>query len=163
MKEIEQKTEMSRIIVEKELNKKLQQSQPQAGYAKVSYEPKFINDNQILTSNSNESKQNNEIPNPSPFSQSILQGSIHFQQVQSQNIIEKDEKVIAPIVQISPFAPIQPVSQYKNDIPERDPYSSTIYNTTYDIFGTEMTAKEADDLFDDAEKLVGWSYWKINE
>lgn len=142
---------MSRIIIEKESNKP-QQPQLQAESVKILY------DNKNEKQGQDEPNQPNNIQNPPLFNMSSQPAQFH-----PQNINEKNQiPILTPIVQISPFVPIPPIQQ-RDEVSEPDFNNSELYSRSYNIFGTEMTAKEADDLFDDAEKLVGWSYWKINE
>lgn len=156
---------MSRIIVEKELNKKTPQNQSQTSYIKVVYESSIPSNNQNLPPLSSEIGKNNSISNPISISQFTLQDnpqSLH--QVQHHNSNENQhQQITTPIIHVSPFTQIQPLPYSKNVIPEPNYYPSTNYDSSCNILGTEMTAQEADDLFDSAEKMVGWSYWKINE
>ena len=45
-------------------------------------------------------------------------------------------------------------------VQNRNPHNKDHY---YTIFGRKMTSQEADFAFENAERIVGWEYWGLNE
>lgn len=154
---------MSRIIVEKELNNKSQQSHPQANFVNVFYDVN-PNNNNNPTVNASVPVKTNEFLNHTPTNQVPVQDELPHQQNNTSNLNSSQQPVLlTPIIQITPYMPIPPLLEQKNPEPKPNFQTPNIYNASYNILGDEMSAQEVDDLFGNAEKLVGWSYWKINE